>query len=139
MPRPNPWDARTIGGVPSSIVHVACSRCPRRGRYQRARLIERYGDAVDLDLLLSAIVGDCPQQRDCGAHYVDVPAWDPSRPTMTVGRLARELRQYDPTLPVIVTGRNLGNVRVLRVACVGERPRRLYGYGRPYLLISADD
>ncbi|BBK30335.1 hypothetical protein STHU_09690 [Allostella humosa] len=121
------------------MIHVACSRCPRRGRYQRDRIIERYGSHTPMDLLLSEMVGACPQGQECGAHFLAPARWDPARPSMTVAGLAADLRRYDPSLPVIVTGRDLGNARMLRVACLGERPRRLYNYGRPYLLICADD
>lgn len=137
--RPNPWGARTLGGVPQPMIHVGCTRCPRRGRYQRAVLIERYGPDTDLEVLLAGLAGACARDGACGAHYVETSPWDPSRPTVTVARLARELRQHDPSMPVVVTGRNLGNVRLLRIACIGERPRRLYTYGRPHLLICADD
>ena len=33
------------------VLHVECRRCQRKGRYSVAKLIERYGQAVDRPLV----------------------------------------------------------------------------------------
>ena len=52
----------TLGDLAGKItmLEVACSRCPRRGRLQVDRLIAQYGDA-ELPELRLILAGDCPK------------------------------------------------------------------------------
>ncbi|MFN8828279.1 MAG: hypothetical protein ACK5W0_00220 [Labrys sp. (in: a-proteobacteria)] len=57
----------------SDIVHIACRKCERAGRYRRRSLIERHG-AIALPDLLRLIATGCPRNIDqgndrCGAFY----------------------------------------------------------------------
>jgi hypothetical protein len=46
-----------------NVLHVACDKCGRKGRYAVARLIEQRGrDAKVLDLL-AEITADCPKKQ----------------------------------------------------------------------------
>ena len=44
-------------------LEVGCNRCPRRGAYAVARLIERHGRDVDLVRLCLRLASDCPSYR----------------------------------------------------------------------------
>lgn len=66
----------TLATYPHVIVTLACSKCPRRGRYRLARLAAQYGPDIGLVDLLGKLAGDCPRfdpKRPgidrCGAHY----------------------------------------------------------------------
>jgi hypothetical protein len=58
MPRDG---ALTLSDIRSPTVTVVCEPCNRRGRYNVARLIERYGDAK-MPGLLATLTG-CPKAR----------------------------------------------------------------------------
>ena len=64
----------------TAVLAVACSRCDRAGRYSVATLIETYGHALPIPLLLHALSRDCPRQEatslygTCGIHCPDLPA-----------------------------------------------------------------
>ena len=47
---------------------LSCRRCPRRGRYNLARLIERYGADMGLPQLMTALSADCPRQQSVGIY-----------------------------------------------------------------------
>jgi hypothetical protein len=70
---PMPKDAFTLSDVREPTVTIACQPCGRRGHYNVARLIEKYGDAKIL-FVLPAIV-NCPKARSadiydlCKARY----------------------------------------------------------------------
>jgi hypothetical protein len=59
---------------------LACDRCPRRGVYSVARLIERHGRDFDLVSLRLLLAADCPAYHQgrttplCGARYPALPA-----------------------------------------------------------------
>lgn len=74
---------RTLGSLTADRVRVLCDRCPRKGNYSKARLIERYGADINLVALLNEFQADCPgyiavrQRRSsegCGAKYDFAPA-----------------------------------------------------------------
>jgi len=44
----NTYTSRTLADYPHDIVHFACERCHRSGRYRKAGLIEQYSDDVTL-------------------------------------------------------------------------------------------
>jgi hypothetical protein len=72
----------TLGGVAarSDVLIVACTRCDRAGRYQVVRLIETYGAALPIPLLLRTLSADCPKRESvshydlCGIHCPGLPA-----------------------------------------------------------------
>ena len=66
--------ALTIAELPGSVVDVHCPRCDRRGRYAKARLVERFGADVRLPDLLGQLSPDCPARgrpgiESCAAIY----------------------------------------------------------------------
>lgn len=64
------------------VLDVACRRCPRRGRYHTAKLIERYGPDKPGPELLREMSADCPRRLDphpslyerCGVCNPGLPA-----------------------------------------------------------------
>ncbi|MGE0716277.1 MAG: hypothetical protein AB7P02_12620 [Alphaproteobacteria bacterium] len=137
---------------PSHLLHLACRKCPRRGRYGRERLLERYGPDVDLVDLLAAISADCPRRQatagidHCGAHYVDPgPApvgVTPLRP-MTAAELIADLRRHAPSLPVVIEtaaiprGARYAALGGVRVASLATDPPRVARDGAPHLVLFA--
>ncbi len=67
--------ALSLADYPGDVIALACSKCDRRGRYSKGRLVAAHGRVVGLPNLLTRIAADCPRQRDplgndrCGAHY----------------------------------------------------------------------
>lgn len=65
----------------TDTIEVACTRCPRRGRYRMATLIARFGPDGD-GTWLTRLSADCPRRLDpapsiyelCGIHCPDLPA-----------------------------------------------------------------
>ena len=62
---------------PSPMVSLRCWKCPRAGRYRKAALIERHGEAMNLPDLLRAVSADCPRRASlgndpCGVHYAEL-------------------------------------------------------------------
>ena len=62
---------------PSEVVELVCTRCPRKGRLSRSKLIAEHGADIGLVTLLNYLSRDCPQAKpdfqgvkQCGAHYV---------------------------------------------------------------------
>jgi hypothetical protein len=56
-------------------LEIVCDRCPRRGVYWVARLVEQHGREFDLVRLRLRLVADCPAYHTgrstplCGARY----------------------------------------------------------------------
>jgi hypothetical protein len=50
-------------------LEVTCTKCPRRGRYSVARLLERHGADAKLTDWKSDITADCPRAK--AAKYSD--------------------------------------------------------------------
>ena len=78
---------RRLDEWPWVEVRVGCRFCTRQGCYRLARLAERYGAAMQLELLLNDLARDCPWNRSrprkyeprCGIRYLD---WDLDRPKL---------------------------------------------------------
>jgi len=66
-PQPPARTALTLAGEQGTHLHVACTRCLRRGRYRIARLIAAHGRDHPLPTLLHTISADCPK-RGTGQH-----------------------------------------------------------------------
>ena len=62
--------AYTLADIPVTIhvVHITCKRCPRRGRYSVARLIERFG----VDATIPTVV----HELAAGANCPNRDRWD---------------------------------------------------------------
>jgi hypothetical protein len=43
------------------MVRLACEKCPRRGQYRKATLIERYGPDQSMVALRPVLAADCPK------------------------------------------------------------------------------
>jgi hypothetical protein len=58
--------AHTLADIPAEIrtVHLACRRCPRRGRYSVARLLERFGAAATIPAVVDELAAGakCPNR-----------------------------------------------------------------------------
>lgn len=71
MPRAG---ARTLSDIKESRVRIVCTRCTRAGEYDVQRLIQRYGDVAQPDLL-TRLSADCPLRKEsasgrgCGVRY----------------------------------------------------------------------
>lgn len=46
------------------MLNVACSRCPRRGRYSLARLITEHGPDTPVRHAVAHVNADCPRRED---------------------------------------------------------------------------
>ena len=44
------------------VLGVECSKCPRKGRYSVARLIEKYGRSGNMMKWKEQLNGDCPKR-----------------------------------------------------------------------------
>lgn len=68
------WD------YPHDTVNIRCRRCPRVGRYSKAKFVKLVGKDTQLPDTLSLIAGDCPKSHGlfsslderCGAHFPDL-------------------------------------------------------------------
>ena len=47
----------------TDMLHVACKRCNRAGKYKLAKLIEQHGRSFPIPLLLDELAGDCPKRE----------------------------------------------------------------------------
>ncbi len=60
---------------PGAVVHIACERSGRSGRYSRDRLIERFSADIALPDLLVALAS-CERRADfsrpCGTRFTDL-------------------------------------------------------------------
>jgi hypothetical protein len=67
----------TLAEHPGDMVRLACTKCPRRGHYRKATLIERYGPDQNMAALRLILAEGCPkiaanQMMDlCGVIYTD--------------------------------------------------------------------
>jgi hypothetical protein len=61
MPFPGAITLDTLRQRGATALHVACSKCPRRGRYNLARMIERLGPDKELQVLREEMSVDCPK------------------------------------------------------------------------------
>ncbi|MEI9917124.1 MAG: hypothetical protein WDN29_16475 [Methylovirgula sp.] len=67
--------AYTLGELPPGPVEIECKFCDRHGKYDRDRLIARYGADMDCPSFLNTISADCTHYpplstiRVCGAHF----------------------------------------------------------------------
>jgi hypothetical protein len=75
--------AETLVDYPSDTVHVACEMCPRRVRYRKAALIDRYGAGTALPDVLRQLAGKCWGRENwssnippCGAYFCDLGSRD---------------------------------------------------------------
>ena len=63
----------TLAQHPGDLVRLACDKCGRSGRYQKQKLIERFGTDIRLPDLREEIA-QCERARSmhdmCGVHYV---------------------------------------------------------------------
>ena len=70
--------ALSPGDYPCEVVVLACSKCERRGRYNKARLVAEYGPDMKLTDLRLRLAADCPRVKNpignvgCGAVYPDL-------------------------------------------------------------------
>lgn len=66
--------ALSLADHPGSFVPLACRKCERRGRYRKARLIEKHGAIIALPDLGAIIAADCPRRTkagndSCGVYF----------------------------------------------------------------------
>src|SRR5690242_20505174 len=65
--------ALTVAEFPGPVLEVPCPLCDRRGRYAKARLVERFGPNLSLPDLLGQLSPDCPTRgrpgESCSAIY----------------------------------------------------------------------
>jgi hypothetical protein len=62
------------------MVHleIACTKCPRRGRYRIAGLVAKHGAQMELPYLREFLSADCARNQHisiyerCGAQFVNV-------------------------------------------------------------------
>jgi hypothetical protein len=50
------------------MLRVECTRCPRKGRYSVAKLIEQYGREGNMSEWMSELKGDCPKREAPQLH-----------------------------------------------------------------------
>jgi hypothetical protein len=72
---PTAYPGMTLADFPFDPVRIECARCDRRGQYNKARLIARYGPNIVGPDVLRQIV-DCKREKamndPCGAHFTDL-------------------------------------------------------------------
>ncbi|MGE0723845.1 MAG: hypothetical protein AB7O45_05700 [Alphaproteobacteria bacterium] len=140
---------RRLAAWPHSLVFVSCSRCPRRGRYRKAALVERHGDAVPLAELARRIAGACAAGPACGAHLLDhAPpelrqlAWLARPPRfLTAGEARRALMRYSAEMPLVIErpGGGFARIRAFALVTVDERrPGQRARDGTPALLLQTE-
>lgn len=71
--------ARRLRDLPDGLVRIACTKCDRRGQYQRRTLFAEHHPDIALPDLLHRIAADCPRMTGrgndrCGAYYADLTA-----------------------------------------------------------------
>jgi hypothetical protein len=66
-------DALTLSNLSGPHIELACSKCERRDRLWRDKLIAQYGSDIRLPDLLAELASDCPRRGNyyeaCGAYY----------------------------------------------------------------------
>lgn len=69
------YSSPTLLDYPAPMVHLACSRCTRRGQARRARLIAEHGTEITLPDLRHKLATGCPlvghRSTPCGIYYAD--------------------------------------------------------------------
>jgi hypothetical protein len=66
-----------LSEIGTPTVKITCAHCPRRGRYDRDRLIDKYGADMTGPDLLNTLSADCTHHpplstlRVCGARFED--------------------------------------------------------------------
>jgi hypothetical protein len=72
--------AFTLRDLSGPYVEVACTKCERRGKLYRDRLIKEHGDSIALPDLRTKLATNCPRQGNmwdsCGAYYVELKPAD---------------------------------------------------------------
>jgi hypothetical protein len=67
--------ALTLAGYPFRFIHLACSKCERRGQYKRDRLIAEHGADILLPDLRH-VLARCDRRTKlgdaCGVYYPDL-------------------------------------------------------------------
>ena len=75
-----PSGAVSLTDYPGEWVELACSKCARRGRYHKARLVAEHGAEIGLPDLRTLLAADCALIRNrvgneaCGAVYPGLTA-----------------------------------------------------------------
>jgi hypothetical protein len=59
--------AHTLSDFRVPTLSIECEACGRRGRYNVARLMEKYGD-MKLPDLLNVLAADCPKAKSFSVH-----------------------------------------------------------------------
>jgi hypothetical protein len=73
-----PSGAVSLADYPGETIELACSKCGRRGRYHKARLVAEHGPEIglpDLRVLLAtncSLIGNRVGNETCGAVYPDL-------------------------------------------------------------------
>jgi hypothetical protein len=84
-----------LGDVQPGRVYVDCASCKRSGRYQLARLIDRYGPDISTVDLLRHLTASCRYQRQPGAP----PARKYERLCLAAITLPAPAKQIPPVPP----------------------------------------
>jgi hypothetical protein len=72
----------TLGEVAErlAMLDIACRKCARSGRYQVAKLVEKYGPDASMPELRRSFATDCPRMKEsvstyerCGIYYPHLP------------------------------------------------------------------
>jgi hypothetical protein len=59
------------------VLTIECTRCPRRGRYNMAKLIEQHGRQGNMMAWKEQLNADCPQRDAHALHErCDLVCWD---------------------------------------------------------------
>lgn len=67
-----------LADYPAEAIELACSKCDRRGRYAKARLIAQHGAEIGLPDLRMRLAADYPRARRpigsdlCGVRYANL-------------------------------------------------------------------
>jgi hypothetical protein len=66
-------DARTyliFGDIEGTldVLHLECTKCPRKGRYSVRKLIEKYGRKANMMKWREQLNGDCPRRDAQSPH-----------------------------------------------------------------------
>ena len=51
-----------------NVLRVECTKCPRKGRYNVHKLIEKYGRKANMMKWKEQLNGDCPRRHAHGLH-----------------------------------------------------------------------
>lgn len=70
-----------LSDYPHDMVGIECLKCNRRGRFSKARLMEKYGD-IDLPDLRKELATNCTGKSlnfPCSARYTGMESFLPKR------------------------------------------------------------